>query len=61
MPLIVCDKAEKANRLLKDIALFKSLKTIVVMDGVGDVDTSLAKHVNIVSFGDVLVGRLLST
>ncbi len=56
MSVVLCDKATKANRLLKDAARLRSLKTIVVLEGMSEVDTGLAKHVQVLSFDEALVG-----
>jgi len=59
MPVVVCDNAEKANKLLSLVEenSVKHLTTIVVMDATDDVNIALASKLNvdIVPFSDTQV------
>ncbi|WAR05264.1 ACSL1-like protein [Mya arenaria] len=58
MPLLVCDSAEKVNKILSLVeeAGIKHVKTLVVMDNNADVNSALATKlgINIVTFQDAL-------
>lgn len=59
MPMIVCDVGDKVNKVLKMVSAGEGrfLKTILIMNGLEGVDTSLAEKlgIKVVPFQEALV------